>query len=168
MQIEITDTGQLLSEQDFYERHPCIAFPQPLKDEDLAAYGARIHQPAPASQSLADALMAEATRLRWQRETGGITIGSARIATAIDDQNRITSVVANAQLAGLAQVDFKAESGLVTLSLAEITAMAAAIAAHVQGCFSAERAHHEAIAALAAAGDTEALRAYDVKVGWPT
>ena len=74
---------------------------------------------------------------RWAVETGGATVG-----TTIDDQNRITSVIANAQLAGVASVDFKAQSGWVTLSLTQMQGIAAAIALHVQACFSAERAHH--------------------------
>lgn len=34
----------------------------------------------------------------------------------------------------------------------------------LQACFSAERAHHEAIGAIAS---IEALQAYDVTAGWP-
>ena len=96
---------------------------------------------------------------RWAVETGGATVG-----TTIDDQNRITSVIANAQLAGVASVDFKAQSGWVTLSLDHMRSIAAAIALHVQACFSSERAHHEAIAA---ASDAD-LMAYDVNAGWPS
>ena len=42
--------------------------------------------------------------------------------------------------------------------------IAAAIALHVQACFSAERAHHEAINA---ASDAE-LYDYDITTGWPS
>lgn len=85
------------------------------------------------------------------------------MGTTIDDQNRITSVISNAQLAGVASVDFKAQSGWVTLSLTQMQGIAAAIALHVQACFSDERTHHEAIAA---ASDAE-LMAYDINTGWP-
>jgi hypothetical protein len=109
-------------------------------------------------------LTSAVTTLRWERETGGIALaGGMSVGTAIDDQNRITSVVANAQAAGVATVDFKAASGWVTLTLQEVQAIAAAIALHVQACFTAERAHHAAIAA----GDTQALLAYDIEAGWP-
>ncbi|MDH0362781.1 DUF4376 domain-containing protein [Comamonas aquatica] len=123
----------------------------------------------------ADSLKEEITALRWQIETGGITLPSGvRVATGIDDQNRITSVIANARLANLDTVSFKAVGGWVTLTLAELEGVAAAIAAHVQACFTAERTHHEAIDALAAlhAEDPEALQqaleAYDIEQGWPT
>lgn len=109
-------------------------------------------------------LTAAVTNLRWQHETGGITVGGIVVGTTIDDQNRITSVVANAQAAGVASVDFKAASGWVTLTVAQVQAIAAAIALHVQACFSAERAHHEA---LASTPDDELL-AYDVEAGWPS
>ena len=110
-------------------------------------------------------LMAAVTELRWVKETGGITLpGGVQVGTATDDQNRITSVIANAQAAGVETVDFKASSGWVTLTVAQVQAIAAAIALHVQACFTAERAHHEAIATAA---DDE-LRGYDIESGWPS
>lgn len=63
MQIEIIETGQRLSEQDWYARNPTIAFPRPLTDQVLqdahasfpAIPPARIvpaePQPAPVPQS---------------------------------------------------------------------------------------------------------------------
>lgn len=119
--------------------------------------------PLPAVE-LRASLNAAITERRWAVETGGITLASGTaVGTALDDQNRITSVIANAQAAGVASVDFKAASGWVTLTVAEVQAIAAAIARHVQACFSAERAHHEALAATA----DEALLAYDIEAGWP-
>ncbi len=119
--------------------------------------------PLPAEQVRAD-LMAAVSAKRWAVETGGLTLpGGATVGTTVDDQNRITSVIANAQLAGVVSVDFKAQSGWVTLSLEHMRGIAAAIALHVQACFSAERAHHEAIAA---ASDAE-LFGYDINEGWP-
>lgn len=117
----------------------------------------------PPDQVRASLLQAVSAK-RWAVETGGLALpGGAVVGTAIDDQNRITSVIANAQLAGVVSVDFKAQSGWVTLSLEHMRGIAAAIALHVQACFSAERAHHEAIAA---ASDAE-LYGYDINAGWP-
>lgn len=118
--------------------------------------------PAPAV-TLDDAkqrLRERATQLRWEHETGGIDIGGVRVLTGTEDQNRIASALIGAP----ATLDFKAESGWVTLTLAELQGIAAAITAHVQACFTAERVHHEAIDAL----DTlEAAGSYDVEAGWP-
>lgn len=120
-------------------------------------------------------LKAATTQKRWELETGGLTLSTGvHVATDIDDQNRITSVIANARLASLDTVSFKAASGWVTLTLVELEGVAAAIAMHVQACFNAERAHHEAIDALEQlhADDPEglqhALEAYDTEHRWPT
>ena len=118
----------------------------------------------PPDQVRASLLQAVSVK-RWAVETGGLTLpGGATVGTTIDDQNRITSVIANAQLAGVVSVNFKAQSGWVTLSLEHMRGIAAAIALHVQACFSAERAHHEAINA---ASDAD-LYGYDIDAGWPS
>lgn len=112
-------------------------------------------------------LKAQATALRWRVMTGGMEVGGVQVGTTIDDQNRITSVVANAALAGLTdvdEVDFKATSGWVRISIAQIKAIAGAIGQFVQACYTAERAHHEAIAALST---RQQLEDYDVDDGWP-
>ena len=119
--------------------------------------------PLPVDQVRAD-LMDAATSKRWDVMTGGVTLpGGISVGTTIDDQNRVTSVIANAQLAGVESMDFKAQSGWVTLSLDQVRGIAAAVALHVHACYAAERAHHEAIAA---ASETE-LMAYDINTGWP-
>lgn len=112
-------------------------------------------------------LKAQATAIRWRVMTGGMEVGGVSVGTTIDDQNRIMSVVANAALAGLAdadEVDFKASSGWVRVTVAQVKAMAGAIGQHVQACYTAERAHHEAIDLLVTAQE---LHAYDVNAGWP-
>lgn len=118
--------------------------------------------PAPA-QTLAEAkrqLRERATAARWEHETGGITVGGVHILTAVEDQNRIATALIGAP----ATLDFKAATGWVTLTLADLQAIADAITAHVQGCFSTERAHHEAIDALQSLADAAE---YDVEAGWP-
>lgn len=122
-----------------------------------------------------EAVKAAITQKRWEVETGGIALPTGvRVATGIDDQNRITSVVANAERSGLAEFDFKAESGWVRFTLAELQGIAMAIAQHVQACFSAERLHHEAIDVLAEQYENDpeglqsALAAYDESQDWPS
>jgi hypothetical protein len=110
-------------------------------------------------------LRERATARRWEVETGGITLpGGVRVLTGKADQDRITSVIVNATAAGIEAVDFKADSGWVLLNVEELKTVARGIALHVQACFSAERAHHEAINLLAT---PEAAEAYDITVGWP-
>lgn len=129
--------------------------------------GSQFVRPLP-TRSLAELqadLTEAATAHRWEVETGGITLPKGvQIKTGTDDQARITSVIANAHLAGVESVDFKAANGWITLTLAEIEAIAGAIALHVQACFAAERAHHEAIEALPTIEDAQQ---YDITEGWP-
>lgn len=105
------------------------------------------------------------TDIRWNIETGGITLADGtRILTGIEDQNRIATSIQGMRDAGTASVDFKAASGWVTLTLEQLVAVSVAIVAHVEACFSHERALYEAIDA---AVDVETLGAIDINAGWP-
>lgn len=107
----------------------------------------------------------KATAKRWKVETGGITLADGtRILTGIEDQNRIATSIQGMRDAGTASVDFKAASGWVTLTLEQLVAVSVAIVAHVEACFSHERALYEAIDA---AVDVETLGAIDINAGWP-
>lgn len=150
-----------------------IANPTAGKVRDHDADGLPILVDPPAEVLTIDVLKARVSNLRWKVETGGIVLPNGiKVATALDDQNRITTVVANARLAGLETVNFKAATGWVSLSLAEIESIAAAVAMHVQACFTAERAHHEAIDSIAVTEDPAACQAaldsYDESQGWPS
>lgn len=117
-------------------------------------------------EELRQAKIDAATEKRWEVETGGLILSSgARVDTTTASQNRITTVIENAERAGIEVVDFKALSGWVTLTIAELKLISIDIARLVQACFSAERAHHEAISALETA---EEIEAYDVGQGWPS
>lgn len=109
-----------------------------------------------------------ATAKRWEVLTGGITLpNGVEIATGDADFNRIDMVVSNAALAGLTDesvIDFKAASGWVTLTIGELKSIVVMMGAHMQACFSAERAHHEAIDQLATPAE---VTTYDVNAGWP-
>lgn len=126
--------------------------------------------PAQVAENLGAAkagLIEAATAKRWDVMTGGISLpGGMQVGTSIDDQNRITSVVANAELVGLTDeslVDFKSNTGWVQITVGQIKAIAGAIGQFVQACYSAERQHHEAIELLVTAQE---LRDYDVNAGW--
>ncbi|MHC9012091.1 DUF4376 domain-containing protein [Stenotrophomonas rhizophila] len=110
-------------------------------------------------------LTAEVTALRWEKETGGIELNGVLVGTTLDDQNRISGVLSAIALGGLLEVDFKAQNGWVKLTASEIQGIAQHISAHVQACFTAERAHHEAIERLVSA---EELSTYDLTQGWPS
>lgn len=111
-----------------------------------------------------EGLKSQVTALRKEKETSGIVINGAEVATDITDQNRITSVTSNADLAGVTSINFKAVHGWSTITITELKAIAGAIALHVQACFDAEFAHYQALDQLTTLED---LGAHDVQSGWP-
>lgn len=119
----------------------------------------------PSLDYLKNQVQREVTAMRWQHETGGLTLPNGmRILTAKDDQDRVNSVLANMERYQVAEVDFKAASGWVRASYEDVKSIGAAIMQHVQACFSAEKAHHDAIDAL---DSIEAVAGYDYTIGWP-
>ena len=106
----------------------------------------------------------QVTDVRWAKESAGILLpDGTRIATKPEDQNRITSVIANAELAGIETISFKAASGWTTLTISQVKGIACMIALHVQACFNTERMHHEAIVDLT---NIEQVNSYDINEGW--
>lgn len=103
--------------------------------------------------------------IRWQRETGGITVAGMAVPTDRDTQGRVVDIV-NAYADGdlIGPVDFKLPDGFVSLGADELRAIKAAGAQHIQLCFSRERALSEEIEA---AGEAAALDAIDITAGWP-
>eukprot|EP01034_Spumella_vulgaris_P002276 gene2276-2959_t len=72
MQIEVIETGQVLSESDFYDRHPCVVFPRPLTDEVLHDFGARLHVPPLDVDALRTAARVQIEQWRDTQEQAGL------------------------------------------------------------------------------------------------
>jgi len=108
--------------------------------------------------------ISELASYRFQKETAGITLSGMTIETDRQSQALITGAWSFSQLNPAVLVDWKAESGWIQIDAATIAGIAGAVAAHVQACFSAERIHAEAIAALET---SEAVTGYDLTTGWP-
>jgi hypothetical protein len=98
--------------------------------------GAAFERPSPAPT--VEQLLAEAAAVRWQKETAGIQVAGATIATDRESQQLIAGALALAQQDPARTLQFKAVSGWVTLSAAEVTAIAIAVGDHVQACFAIE------------------------------
>ncbi|HEX7865997.1 MAG TPA: DUF4376 domain-containing protein [Variovorax sp.] len=122
-------------------------------------------EPAVALEERRAQLKDKVTARRWLVETGGITLaGGVKVKTGIEDRTRIAQVIQGMEANGYADVPFKAESGWLTLTLAQMNALLKAIASHVRACFESERAHHEAIDAL----DASAIGSYEILANWPS
>lgn len=148
-----------------------LTYAYPLYDQRLYALaplpvqirGDVAHQefdivPLPLEQARANAIAWVADQ-RWQAETGGIDVGGVRVLTAIEDQNRIDATIQGMELAGLTEVDFKSANGWAKLTLTQIKGLAAAIAQHVEQCFSRERALCETVTAAESTGEIAAVLA---------
>ncbi len=108
--------------------------------------------------------LAELAAIRYQHETAGITLSGMTIETDRESQALITGAWSFSQLNPAVLIDWKATTGWIQIDAATIAGIAGAVAAHVQACFSAERAHAEAIAALET---VDAVAGYDLTTGWP-
>lgn len=115
--------------------------------------------------SLKQQRLSDLAAYRYEKETAGITLNGAVIKTDLESQANINGAWSYAQINPSALIDWKAATGWIQIDAAAVTAIAGAVAAHVQACFSAERVHAEAIAALETA---EAAQAYDITTGWPS
>lgn len=119
----------------------------------------------PSLDYLKNQIAQEVTSIRWQHETGGLTLpNGVRILTTKNDQDRVNAVLTNMERYAVTEVDFKTASGWVRASYENVKAIGAAMMQHVQACFTAEKAHHDAIDALAS---IETVTSYDYATGWP-
>ncbi|MDL2397473.1 DUF4376 domain-containing protein [Rhizobium mayense] len=92
-------------------------------------------------------LPAYAAAKRYTIETGGITVNGMLVMTDRQSQALIAGAYAYVQANPAVTVNFKTASGFVDLALAQVSAVANAVGAHVQASFAAEDAVVEAISA---------------------
>jgi len=71
---------------------------------------------------------------RREKENGGITVSGVTVQT--DSESRANILGAKELNIG---IDWKTDNGFVTLTAAQIAALATAVGTHVQKCFSAEK-----------------------------
>lgn len=108
--------------------------------------------------------LADLADYRFAKETAGITISNAIIRTDLESQAMINGAVAYVTLNPTALIDWKADGSWVQIDKDTVIAIGNAVGAHVQACYSRERTHAEAIAALTT---PEEIAAYDFTTGWP-
>lgn len=97
---------------------------------------------------------AEMAAARYAAETSGITLSGAVIRTDRESQALITGAALAASHDENYSVTWKAKNGFVTLTAAQIIAVAQAVRAHVEACFDREA---ELQTAIEAAETAEAL-----------
>ena len=116
---------------------------------------------APVPESRAS-LLARLAAIRYGIETGGTEMDGVRILTGRTDQAMTTQVFVTLRDGLVDEIDWKGADGWHRVTLAELEPVARAVAAHVQRCFSAERAVAEQIAAL----PDDDIPAFDLAAAW--
>ena len=101
-------------------------------------------------------LLAYAAAKRYAVETGGITVNGARIATDAVSQAKVGNAYQLLQASSAASVEFKSQSGFVTLTADQFKVLAVAVGQHVQACFAREADVEAAILASPATITTTA------------
>lgn len=134
-----------------------VELPEPERFDERWYYGPG--QPKPLDQ-IKQRKLADLAAYRYAREISGV----AGFSTDRESQSLITGAALAATLDPAYTVDWKGAEGWVTLNATQLLAAAQAVRAHVQACFSNEKAHALAIEALT---DVQSLIDYDFTTGWP-
>ena len=164
-QIQIINTGAVLTERDFYEMHPTTAFPQPLTDNVLADFGARLHVPEVPMEERRAAAWERIKNERDRRKYLGVKVGAHWFHS--DDPSRI-------QQLALAMMGAAIPSGMMwkTLTTTPPPVFVEMTPALAQGIFTATAASDAAIFAAAethrvAMEASDTPESYDITGGWP-
>lgn len=165
MQIEIIKTGEKITVYEWFDRHPTIGFPQPLTDDALADFGARLHVPEVPMEERRAAAWGRIKNERDRRKYLGVKVGAHWFHS--DDPSRI-------QQLALAMMGAAIPAGLMwkTLTTTPPPVFVEMTPALAQGIFQATAASDAAIFAAAevhrvameAMSDPEN---YDCSGGWP-
>jgi hypothetical protein len=92
-------------------------------------------------------LQAYAANVRFVKETAGIIVNGVAVATDRGSQALINGAYNFVTINPSATVNFKGSAGFVQLNATQVTAIAVAVATHVQACFAEEAVLDTGIAA---------------------
>lgn len=106
----------------------------------------------------------EVADLRKQKEISGIDVSGSKIKTDKESQSSLVGAYVRLQQFPDAKIDWKADGSWVQLDKVAVDTMAALVGSYVQACFSAEKAHCDAIDKLKT---FKKLVEYDITTGWP-
>ena len=112
----------------------------------------------PIISATIDERLIELAALRYTKETSGITVNGTEILTDRESQAMISGAYCACLIDPARIINFKGANGWIQLSASEITAIASAVADHVQACFTREKELAELLHA-----DINT----DLTTGWP-
>jgi hypothetical protein len=100
---------------------------------------------------------------RYNREVAGITLNGSKIKTDRESQAMITAAFISISQGLVTSVDWKSDNGVwLTLGLPEMSAIAGAVASHVQQCFTLEKLYVNMVAAATTIEDVQAIQPANV------
>ena len=109
-------------------------------------------------QKAKDAKLALVADWRYREEVKGVMVGGAKIQTDRESQATISSALVTLREGILGVIEWKSTTGqFVNLGINEVTAIATAVARHVQACFSAEAALVTQVNAATTVEEVEAV-----------
>lgn len=86
------------------------------------------------------------SRLRWEKEIGGTTIGGVHVSTDDVSQRKISELRTRAEYGEISlPFDFSSNSGWIAMDLAMIQGVDLGVASFVQNCYRAQRIIHSEI-----------------------
>jgi hypothetical protein len=96
---------------------------------------------------------------RYEFETSGLTLNGTVIDTSRESQSILTSAYISLKNNLITSVDWKDSTGVfVTLGLAEIEALSAAVSAHVQSAFTKEKMLTEQVTAATTKSEVDVIK----------
>lgn len=105
-----------------------------------------------------EAKLQEIASWRYAQEVGGINVGGAVIRTDRGSQATVGSALASFQNGFVSSIDWKAANGWIKVNQEQLTDIGAAVAVHVQACFSHERMFCEMVDAAKTVTEVEAIK----------
>lgn len=130
----------------------------PVQGEDGRFYQAWDIYPLSDGRVL-DNKKARLAEVRWEHETGGLTVEGTEVRTDRESQSTISNAFVSLSEGLVSDVEFKAVDGWSTVDMVTLRPIAQAVATHVQRCFKSERGVAELLETLVG----EDLRTADVR-----
>ena len=103
-------------------------------------------------------LYSRLSSMKTEKEYGGTAYGSHQLATDLESQSKISSVMLGFTAGMITETQFKFKDGFEVMNMEQFNQVATYLMAHVQSCFTAENLSKEALALLS----FEELLTYDI------
>ena len=130
-----------------------------LADDSNSFFRQQLWLPLGEEEVLAN-LLQELADIRWQKETGGITIDGMEILTDRESQSQLANAYSSLREGFLFNTRWKSVNGWQTVDTETMEPIARAVALHTAACFAAEEAAEVVLRGMT----LEEMKEVDVRV----